>query len=92
MNPTNKLMSSLLLGCGLPGGMMGSMMADLAGMMTAINNNRQKDGLEPYSEDALLVKLFNEVAYVWPRVGYPPLVHYYSQLLLVLVVMYYPSL
>ena len=79
MNPTNKLMSSLLLGCGLPGGMMGSMMADLAGMMTAINNNRQKDGLEPYSEDALLVKFFNEVAYVWPRVGYPPLVTPFSQ-------------
>ena len=79
MNPTNKLMSSLLLGCGLPGGMMGSMMADLTGIMTAINNNRQKDGLEPYSEDALLVKLFNEVAYVWPRVGYPPLVTPFSQ-------------
>ena len=79
MNPTNKLMSSLLLGCGLPGGMMGSMMADLTGIMTAINNNRQKDGLEPYSEDTLLVKLFNEVAYVWPRVGYPPLVTPFSQ-------------
>lgn len=79
MNPSNKLMSSLLLGCGLPGGMMGSMMADLTGMMAAINNNRQKDGLEPYSEDALLVKLFNEVAYVWPKVGYPPLVTPFSQ-------------
>ena len=30
INPGNKHMSSLLLGCGLPGGMMGSMMADLA--------------------------------------------------------------
>ena len=79
MNPSNKLMSSLLLGCGLPGGMMGSMMADLTGVMAAINNNRQKDGLEPYSEDALLVKLFNEVAYVWPKVGYPPLVTPFSQ-------------
>ncbi|MCQ2096278.1 MAG: oxaloacetate decarboxylase [Bacteroidaceae bacterium] len=79
MNPSNKLMSSLLLGCGLPGGMMGSMMADLAGVMAAINANRKKDGLEPYSEDALLVKLFNEVAYVWPRVGYPPLVTPFSQ-------------
>ena len=28
INPANKHMSSLLLGCGLPGGMMGSMMAD----------------------------------------------------------------
>ena len=79
MNPSNKLMSSLLLGCGLPGGMMGSMMADLTGVMAAINANRQKDGLEPYSEDALLVKLFDEVAYVWPKVGYPPLVTPFSQ-------------
>ena len=79
MNPANKLMSSLLLGCGLPGGMMGSMMADLTGVMSAINSNRAKDGLEPLSEDALLVKLFDEVAYVWPRVGYPPLVTPFSQ-------------
>ena len=79
MNPSNKLMSSLLLGCGLPGGMMGSMMADLKGVMDAINNNRKNKGEEPFSEDALLVRLFNEVAYVWPRVGYPPLVTPFSQ-------------
>ena len=79
MNPANKLMSSLLLGCGLPGGMMGSMMADLVGVQAAINSNRAKEGKEPLSEDALLVKLFNEVAYVWPRVGYPPLVTPFSQ-------------
>ena len=79
MYPANKLMSSLLLGCGLPGGMMGSMMADLKGVMDAINNNRKNKGEEPYSEDALLVRLFNEVAYVWPRVGYPPLVTPFSQ-------------
>ncbi len=79
MNPSNRLMSSLLLGCGLPGGMMGSMMADLAGVMSAINNNRKAKGETPLSEDALLVKLFNEVAYVWPRVGYPPLVTPFSQ-------------
>lgn len=79
MDPNNKLMSSLLLGCGLPGGMMGSMMADLKGVMSAINNNRKAKGEEPYTEDALLVRLFNEVAYVWPRVGYPPLVTPFSQ-------------
>ena len=72
-------MSSLLLGCGLPGGMMGSMMADLKGVMDAINNNRAAKGEEPLSEDALLVRLFNEVAYVWPKVGYPPLVTPFSQ-------------
>ena len=79
MSPSNKLMSSLLLGCGLPGGMMGSMMADLKGVESAINSNRKKKGLEPYTEDQLLVRLFNEVAYVWPRVGYPPLVTPFSQ-------------
>ena len=79
MNSGNKLMSSLLLGCGLPGGMMGSMMADLTGVMAAINNNRVAKGEEALSEDALLVRLFDEVAYVWPRVGYPPLVTPFSQ-------------
>ena len=79
MNPANKLMSSLLLGCGLPGGMMGSMRADLTGVMGAINNNRKAKGESELSEDELLVKLFNEVAYVWPRVGYPPLVTPFSQ-------------
>lgn len=79
MDPNNKLMSSLLLGCGLPGGMMGSMMADLKGVMSAINNNRTAKGEQPYTEDALLVRLFDEVAYVWPRVGYPPLVTPFSQ-------------
>lgn len=79
MNPSNKLMSSLLLGCGLPGGMMGSMMADLTGVMGAINNNRTAKGEKELSEDELLVKLFDEVAYVWPRVGYPPLVTPFSQ-------------
>ena len=59
--------------------MMGSMMADLTGVMAAINANRAKKGEEPLSEDALLVRLFDEVAYVWPRVGYHPLVTPFSQ-------------
>ena len=79
INPGNKHMSSLLLGCGLPGGMMGSMMADLAGMHRTINALRAKKGDPEYSTDELLVKLFDEVAYVWPRVGYPPLVTPFSQ-------------
>ena len=79
INPQNKLMSSLLLGCGLPGGMMGSMMADLGGIRTTINNIRKKKGESELSMDDMLVKLFDEVAYVWPRVGYPPLVTPFSQ-------------
>ena len=79
INPGNKVMSSLLLGCGLPGGMMGSMMADLGGIMGTINNIRRKRGDEELSTDDMLVKLFNEVEYVWPRVGYPPVVTPFSQ-------------
>ncbi len=79
INPQNKLMSSLLLSCGLPGGMMGSMMSDLGGIRGTINNLRKKKGEPELSVDDLLIKLFNEVAYVWPRVGYPPLVTPFSQ-------------
>lgn len=79
INPQNKVMSSLLLGCGLPGGMMGSMMADLGGIRSTINNIRKKKGESELSMDDMLVKLFDEVAYVWPRVGYPPLVTPFSQ-------------
>ena len=79
INPANKHMSSLLLGCGLPGGMMGSMMADLGGIHSVINKSRAKKGEPELSTDDMLVKLFQEVEYVWPRVGYPPLVTPFSQ-------------
>ena len=79
INPQNKIMSSLLLSCGLPGGMMGSMMADLDGIRSTINNLRKKKGEPELSVDDMLIKLFDEVAYVWPRVGYPPLVTPFSQ-------------
>ena len=79
INPQNKIMSSLLLSCGLPGGMMGSMMADLGGIRSTIYNLRKKKGEPELSVDDMLIKLFDEVAYVWPRVGYPPLVTPFSQ-------------
>jgi pyruvate carboxylase subunit B len=79
INPANKHMSSLLLGCGLPGGMMGSMMADLGGIHSVINKSRAKKGEPELTTDDMLVKLFQEVEYVWPRVGYPPLVTPFSQ-------------
>ena len=80
MDSNNKLMSSLLLTSGLPGGMMGSMMSDLAGVHKGINGILQSKGKPIYNTlDELMVELFNEVAYVWPRVGYPPLVTPFSQ-------------
>ena len=75
----NKIMTSLLVGCGLPGGMMGSMMADLKGVHNGINMFLRNSGKKELSEDELLVQLFDEVQYVWPRVGNPPLVTPFSQ-------------
>ena len=79
INPTNSQMTSLLVGCGLPGGMMGSMMADLKGFQGAINAAQRAHGRPEMSLDTLMVKLFDEVEYVWPRLGYPPLVTPFSQ-------------
>ena len=79
INPTNREMTSLLVGCGLPGGMMGSMMADLKGFQSAINAAQRSHGRPEMSLDTLMVKLFEEVEYVWPRLGYPPLVTPFSQ-------------
>ena len=55
------------------------MMADLAGIHHVINNTLKAKGEPELSTDDMLVKLFDEVAYVWPRVGYPPLVTPFSQ-------------
>jgi pyruvate carboxylase subunit B len=79
INPANSRMTSLLVGCGLPGGMMGSMMADLKGFQTAINDAESRNGKPVSSLDSLMVQLFREVEYVWPRLGYPPLVTPFSQ-------------
>ena len=79
IEPTNYHCSSLLVGCGLPGGMMGSMMADLKGFQGAINMSLRNQGKKEVSLNELAVMLFQEVEYVWPRLGYPPLVTPFSQ-------------
>ena len=79
ISPRNRLMNSLLIGPGLPGGMMGSLMADLETNLESINKYKAKRNQPFMTQDQLLIKLFNEVAYVWPRVGYPPLVTPFSQ-------------
>ena len=75
----NRVMNSLLIGPGLPGGMMGSLMADLENNLSSLNRWKVKNGQPELSQDDLLVKLFDEVTYVWPKVGFPPLVTPYSQ-------------
>ena len=79
INPSNAQMTSLLVGCGLPGGMMGSMMADLKPFLGAVNAAERAAGRPDMTLDTLMVKLFEEVQYVWPRLGYPPLVTPFSQ-------------
>ncbi len=79
INPKNKICTSMLVGCGLPGGMMGSMMTDLRGVHNAINMALKKNGKPEVSFDDLTVQLFQEVEYIWPKLGYPPLVTPFSQ-------------
>lgn len=79
IDPSNKVMTSLLVGCGLPGGMMGSMMADLKGMHGAINMALRQNNKPEVTLNNLVVQLFQEVEYVWPMLGYPPLVTPFSQ-------------
>jgi pyruvate carboxylase subunit B len=79
IDPKNRYVSSLMIDSGLPGGMMGSLMADLKGMHQAINMALEASGNRSLSEDELLIKLFKEVAFIWPMMGYPPLVTPFSQ-------------
>lgn len=79
IDPRNKQLSSLLIGSGLPGGMMGSLMADLKGAHRSINASLKGRGQAELTEDELMVRMFNEVEFIWPRLGYPPLVTPFSQ-------------
>ena len=79
INPSNRVSTSLLVGCGLPGGMMGSMMSDLRGVHGAINMALKKNGKPEVSFEELTVQLFQEVEHIWPMLGYPPLVTPFSQ-------------
>ena len=75
----NHLNNSLLIKPGLPGGMMGSLMTDLEDNLRSLNKWKEKNDQPLLTTDQLLVKLFDEVAYVWPKVGYPCLVTPFSQ-------------
>jgi len=79
INPKNRLMNSLLIDSGLPGGMMGSLMNDLEKSHKSINKWLQKNNKKEISIDNLFTKLLDEVNFIWPILGYPPLVTPYSQ-------------
>lgn len=79
INPKNRLMNSLLIESGLPGGMMGSLMNDLEKSHVSINKWLKKNDKNEISLDNLFSFLIDEVKYIWPIMGYPPLVTPYSQ-------------
>lgn len=79
INPKNRMMNALLIGPGLPGGMMGSLMADLESNLASLNKWMEKKGKPQVSQDELLIALFDEVEEIWPKMGYPPLVTPFSQ-------------
>ncbi len=78
-NPLNRINNSLLIAPGLPGGMMGSLMSDLETNLESINKWKEKHGHPLLTQDDLLIKLFDEVSYIWPKLGYPCLVTPFSQ-------------
>ena len=75
----NRFMNSLLIAPGLPGGMMGSLMTDLESNLESINKYKEKHNQPKLTQDELMIKLFDEVTYVWPKMGNPPLVTPFSQ-------------
>lgn len=79
INPKNRQMNALLIGPGLPGGMMGSLMADLENNLKSLNKWMEKNNKPAVTQDELLIGLFEEVEHIWPIMGYPPLVTPFSQ-------------
>lgn len=79
INPKNRHMNALLIGPGLPGGMMGSLMSDLENNLKSLNKWMAKNDKPEITQDQLMIALFDEVETVWPMMGYPPLVTPYSQ-------------
>ena len=59
--------------------MMGSLMTDLESNLESVNKYKEKHNLPKLTQDELMIKLFDEVTYVWPKMGYPPLVTPFSQ-------------
>lgn len=70
---------SMLSGSSLPGGMVGSLMADLPDFLQAINFALRTQSKSEMTLDQLMIELLQEVEYIWPRLGCPPMVTPFSQ-------------
>ena len=74
INPKNRYMNSLLIESGLPGGMMGSLMSDLEKTLLSLNKWLTKNNKNNHNIDTLFSLLLDEVKFIWPEMGNPPLV------------------
>ncbi len=72
-------MTRIVAGSSLPGGMIGSMLSDMKDFHAALNEQLHAKGKEGLTADRLVVMLLQEVEYIWPMLGYPPLVTPFSQ-------------
>ena len=58
---------------------MGSLLADLPGYLDAVNYALRSQSKPELELEQLAGELIEEVEYIWPRLGYPPLVTPFSQ-------------
>ena len=63
----------------LPGGMFGSMIPELQECLDAVNSHLSADAKDILTFEQFVMMLLEEVEYVWPRLGYPPMVTPFSQ-------------
>ena len=63
----------------LPGGMVGSLMADLPDFLDAVNFSLRAQSKPEMTLEQLMKEMLQEVEYIWPLLGCPPLVTPFSQ-------------
>lgn len=71
--------SSLLMECGLPGGMMASLVDDISAYHNVVNAALSFRELPGLTYGQFLSRFVEEVKSIWPLLGYPPMVTPYSQ-------------
>ena len=71
--------AELLSACRFPGGMIGSLVADMPDFLEGVNYALRSQSRPEISLGQLTKELLEEVEYIWPMLGCPPLVTPFSQ-------------
>lgn len=77
--PARSGLSESLMDIGLPGGMMGSLTEDIANYNEVVNSALRQQGASEWTDGQFLDRFIDEVKYIWPLLGYPPMVTPFSQ-------------